>query len=90
MARHGGNEQTVNDAPAPTPDIKGHWGYAISAAFAFEPRQHVRVVAFGLGYPGRVTQCVLRPLGRMIYEVEYAADGDLHVREFDGDELEAA
>jgi hypothetical protein len=58
--------------------------------FAFEPLQYVRVVVFGLGYRGRVTQCILRPLGRMIYEVEYAADGDLHVREFNGDELEAA
>ena len=46
------------------------------------------IVAFGLGYPGRVTQCVLRPNGRIVYEVEYAVDGELRVREFNGDELE--
>lgn len=61
-----------------------------TTGFVYLPLQFVKVTAFDLGYPGRVTQCVLRPHGRMLYEVEYAADGELKVREFEADQLKAA
>jgi hypothetical protein len=55
--------------------------------FDLEPGQHVTVIAYGLNYPGRVTQCCLRANDRKIYEVEYAAAGKIDVREFSADEL---
>jgi len=58
--------------------------------FAFQPLDHVRITAYALGYMGRVSQCVLRPHDRMLYEVEYAANGEIKRGEFNADELEAA
>ena len=57
--------------------------------FQFAPGQYVRITLFGLNYPGRVTECVLRSNSRRLYEVEYAVEGELKARHFAADELEA-
>ena len=63
---------------------------AITVHFAFQPGDWVTITAYGLHYPGRVQRCVLNPHDRMIYEVEFAADGKLDRHEFAVDELELA
>lgn len=57
--------------------------------FEFEPHQYVIVTAHGLNYSARVCGCILRSHGRCMYEVEYAADGELKRGEFYGDQLKA-
>ena len=57
--------------------------------FQFQPLQTVTVTAFGLGYLGRICQCVLRANDRIVYEVDYAAEGEIRRGEFFADELEA-
>lgn len=61
-----------------------------TAIFAFSPTQRVRLCAYGLGYPGRVLSCLLHPHNRLIYDVEYAANGEIRRGHFSADELEDA
>lgn len=57
--------------------------------FKFAPLQFVCVTLFDLKYRGRISRCILDD-GGIRYSVEYADDkGDLQVREFYEDELEA-
>jgi hypothetical protein len=58
--------------------------------FKFFPLDHVKIVAFGLNYPGRIAQCCWQPDNGIVYDVEYAADGEIKRREFYADELERA
>ena len=58
--------------------------------FAFAPAQHVIIAAFDLRYPGRVSRCIWQAGDRTLYEVEYAAQGDIKRGEFVADELSAA
>lgn len=53
--------------------------------FKFKPLQHVRVLAYGLNYAGRIIRCEYS--GNKSYNVEYAADGKIETRMFYEDEL---
>jgi hypothetical protein len=63
---------------------------AITVHFAFRPGDWVTITAYGLNYRGRVQRCSLNPHDRMVYEVEFAADGKLDRHDFAADELELA
>ncbi len=57
--------------------------------FKFYPKEFVLVVLFDLKYRGRVQRCIFDDGGNR-YSVEFGDDkGDLQVREFYEDELEA-
>ena len=56
---------------------------------SFMPLQYVTVTLFDLKYHGRVNLVSIKP-NEILYEVEYADDkGDLVIRMFRFDELEA-
>lgn len=56
---------------------------------AFAPRDYVLIKLHGLNYKGRVYRCFVHDLD-ITYEVEFADDkGDLQIRTFRSDELEA-
>lgn len=58
-------------------------------AVAFTPLQYVRVTLHELNYRGRVIAVIVKPAD-VLYEVEFADDkGDLQVRCFRADEIEA-
>jgi len=62
---------------------------ARAVVFAFAPGDHVTVTHLALGYKGRVTRSILTANAGLTYEVEYNADGELKIREFFEDEIEA-
>lgn len=61
----------------------------MTTEFAFAPLDYVTIVVYGLDYRGRVQQCLLRPLGAKLYNVEYAKDGEIKCSDFREDEIAA-
>lgn len=55
--------------------------------FKFLPLEKVIVNAFGLNAPGRVIECVLRPLDFKVYVVESCIDGRLITAIFNEDDI---
>ena len=55
-------------------------------AEVIEPGALVTVTAYGLNYSGRVTQRI-HTVGRIVYHVEFACDGQIHSRDFFADEI---
>ena len=62
---------------------------AKTVSVAFAPLDYVKVILHDLNYRGRVTAVIVKP-NEAVYDVAFADDkGDLQVRTFRADELEA-
>lgn len=57
--------------------------------FKFQPKQFVRITAYGLNCSGRISRCMATMAGNQ-YECEYAINSEIKVGPFYEDELEAA
>ena len=63
-------------------------GMPHGVTFQFSPLQYVKVSLYGLQYDGRVIRCI-HESGGILYDVDYAHNGELRRREFYEDELSA-
>lgn len=57
--------------------------------FKFDPKQRVKIVAYGLGCEGRIYRCYVSGNSGIFYDVEYVIDGEIKQRDFYEDDLEA-